>query len=99
MSLAARIWMRMRTSRTVMVSGGVLCAIALVAVVGPWISAHEYLTADFDNILQPPAFSGGHVFGTDDLGRDLFVRTMLGVQVTFAVAIVASIVSLVIGVL
>jgi len=82
-----------------MVSGGVLCAIALVAVIGPWISPNEYLTADFNNILRSPAFADGHVFGTDDLGRDLFVRTMMGVQVTFAVAIVASIVSLVIGVL
>jgi len=82
-----------------MVSGGVLCAIGLVAVIGPWVSPNEYLTADFNNILRSPAFADGHVFGTDDLGRDLFVRTMMGVQVTFAVAIVASIVSLVIGVL
>jgi oligopeptide transport system permease protein len=42
---------------------------------------------------------GMQVFGTDDLGRDLFVRTMLGTQITLLVAIVASIVSLVIGVL
>ena len=99
MSLAARIWARMRTSKTVMVSGGVLCAIGLVAVVGPWISPNEYLTADFNNILRSPGLADAHVFGTDDLGRDLFVRTMMGVQVTFAVAIVASVVSLVIGVL
>ena len=39
------------------------------------------------------------LFGTDDLGRDLFVRTMLGVQVTILVAVVASFVSLLIGVL
>mgnify|MGYP001814956729 FL=1 len=82
-----------------MVSGGVLCAIGLVAVVGPWISPNEYLTADFNNILRSPGLADAHVFGTDDLGRDLFVRTMMGVQVTFAVAIVASVVSLVIGVL
>ena len=82
-----------------MVSGGVLGAIALVAVVGPWISSNEYLAADFNNILRSPTLAAGHVFGTDDLGRDLFVRTMMGVQVTFAVALVASVVSLVIGVL
>jgi len=99
MSVVARIRARMRTSRTVMVSGGILCAIALVAVVGPWISPNEYVAADFNNILGSPTLAAGHVFGTDDLGRDLFVRTMMGVQVTFAVALVASIVSLVIGVL
>jgi oligopeptide transport system permease protein len=89
----------MRSSRTVMVSGGILAAIALLAVIGPWISPNEHLAADFDNILRSPTFAAGHVFGTDQLGRDLFVRTMMGVQVTFVVAIVASVVSLVIGVL
>ncbi len=99
MSAVARIWARMRTSRTVVISGAILSAIALVAVIGPWISPNEYVAADFGNILRAPTLSAGHVFGTDDLGRDLFVRTMMGVQVTFAVAIVASVVSLVIGVL
>ena len=99
MSAFARIRARMQSSKTVMVSGGILCAIALLALIGPWISPNEYVTADFGNILGAPTLSGGHVFGTDDLGRDLFVRTMMGVQVTFAVAIVASVVSLVIGVL
>jgi oligopeptide transport system permease protein len=89
----------MRTSKTVMVSGGILGAIALLALVGPWISPNEYVTANFDNILRAPTPGEGHVFGTDDLGRDLFVRTMMGVQVTFVVAIVASVVSLLIGVL
>ena len=99
MSAIARIWARMRRSRTVLVSGGVLCAIALLALIGPWISPNNYLAADFDNILRSPTLGAGHVFGTDDLGRDLFVRAMMGVQVTFVVAIVASVVSLFIGVL
>ena len=81
-----------------MVSGGILCAIALLAAIGPWVSPNEYVEADFGNILRAPTVNAGHVFGTDDLGRDLFVRTMMGVQVTFAVALVASIVSLLIGV-
>src|SRR5210317_736059 len=99
MSAVARIWARMRTSKTVVASGGILFAIALVSIIGPWISPNEYLTTNFDNILRAPTASAGHLFGTDDLGRDLFVRTMMGVQVTFAVAIVASVVSLLIGVL
>ena len=85
-------------SRTIQVSGVLLLTIALVAIVGPWISPHEYLTTDFDRLLLSPQFEGLHLFGTDDLGRDLFVRTMMGVRITLAVAIVASLVSLVIGV-
>jgi oligopeptide transport system permease protein len=86
-------------NKLVVVCGGLLLFVVLLAFVGPLISPHDYLRTDFEKILQPPGFSGFHLFGTDDLGRDLFVRTLLGVQVTILVALVASAVSLVIGVL
>ncbi len=81
-----------------MVSRGILLAILVIAVIGPLISPHSYLTTDFDGRLVGPTLSDFHLFGTDDLGRDLFVRTLLGGQITLLIAIVASIVSLVIGV-
>ncbi len=96
--LVRQITTEMRRSRAVMVSGGILVAILVLAVIGPMISPHSYLTTDFDNRLVGPTLSGFHLFGTDDLGRDLFVRTLMGGQITLLVAIVASIVSLVIGV-
>ena len=99
MSALARLFVRARKSRTVVVSGGILIAIAILSILGPLVSPHEYLTTNFDRILQSPSFNNANLFGTDNLGRDLFVRTMLGVQVTLVVAIVASLVSLVIGVL
>jgi len=79
-------------------SGGILIFILVLAIVGPWISPHDYVSTNFDLILKSPTISGGHLFGTDVLGRDLFVRTMLGIRVTLLVAIVASLVSLLIGV-
>jgi oligopeptide transport system permease protein len=99
MSVLSRTIAHMRGSRTVMISGGALGVIALIAIVGPWFSPHEYLDTNFDRLLQSPTLRSMSLFGTDDLGRDLFVRTMLGVQVTLVVALVASVVSLVIGVL
>ena len=98
MTVARSIWRRMRDSRAVMLSGGMLVGLVVVAVVGPLVSPHDYLQTNFDELLRPPTTSGARLFGTDDLGRDLFVRSMLGVQVTILVAIVASVVSLVIGV-
>jgi len=83
---------------TVRVSGGIIGVIALIALIGPFLSPNDYLTTDFDRLLSSPTFDGARIFGTDDLGRDLFVRTMLGIRVTLLVAIVASFVSLVIGV-
>ncbi len=84
-------------NRTVKTCGAMLLLIAATAIVGPWASQHDYFATDLGNVLAGPDAS--HLFGTDDLGRDLFVRTMLGVRVTLVVAIVASAVSLVIGVL
>jgi len=98
MSALIAIWRRVRTSRAAMVSGGILAAVFLIAIIGPLISPNNYLQTDFDALLQRPATTGFHLFGTDDLGRDLFVRSMLGVQVTIVIALVASFVSLVIGV-
>jgi len=90
--------MKLLGNRTVKVSGGILLAVALCAIAGPWISPNDYLSTNFDKILLSPTTSDAHVFGTDVLGRDLFIRTMLGIRVTLLVAIVASIVSLIIGV-
>jgi oligopeptide transport system permease protein len=86
-------------NRVIAISGSILTGLVLVAVIGPLVSPHDYLQTDFDNILQSPSLAGAHLFGTDDLGRDLFVRALLGMQVTIIVALVASAVSLVIGVL
>ena len=90
---------RLRANRAVTVSAWLLFFVVVAAVLGPVVSPHDYLATNFDNTLRSPTFSGFHIFGTDELGRDLFVRTMLGVRVTIVVAIVASAVSLVIGVL
>ena len=76
----------------------ILLFILALAIIGPWISPHDYRATNFEAVLQAPGFGGVHLFGTDDLGRDQFVRTMLGIRVTLLIAIVASLVSLIIGV-
>jgi oligopeptide transport system permease protein len=85
-------------SRLSLVTIVVLVCIGVGAILGPVLSPHSYLTIDLAGRLAQPSLHDWHVFGTDDLGRDLFVRTAMGVQVTLLVAIVASLVSLVIGV-
>ena len=90
---------RARKNSAIFVSACTLGVIALLAIIVPIVSPNDYLTTDFDRILNAPGLDGAHLFGHDDLGRDLLVRTMMGIKVTLLVAIVASIVSLVIGVL
>ncbi len=89
---------RARLAKVIGVSGVLLLVIAIVAIIGPLASPHGYETTDFNNGLQPPSIGDQHYFGTDDLGRDQFVRTMMGARITLTVAIIASLVSLIIGV-
>jgi oligopeptide transport system permease protein len=90
---------RLLYNRTAVASGVVLGVIVLASIVVPWISPYNYYTPQWALLNSPPTFHGGHIFGTDDLGRDLLVRVMWGCRVSLLIGMVASIVSVVIGVL
>ena len=62
------------------------------------MSRHAFDATDFANTSIGPSWSTGHLFGTDTLGRDLFVRTLYGGRISLLVGIVATAVSLLIGV-
>jgi oligopeptide transport system permease protein len=87
-----------RDNKTIVVCSSILLLIAAVALIGSLLSPHHYARTDFGNPFMLPTVTDWHLFGTDSLGRDLFVRTLLGVKVTLFVAIIASSVSLGIGV-
>ena len=75
----------------------VLLLIVLGAVVvGPHLAAWEYDAIHWEAIGVPP--SGEHWFGTDNIGRDLFARTMMGGRLSLLIAILATTVSFCIGV-
>lgn len=78
-------------------AAGVLLLIALAVLFGPLLSPYTYYETEYASFL-PPSIADGHYFGTDDLGRDLYVRTLVGGRISLAVGVVATAVSLVIGV-
>ena len=90
---------RLRENKVVVVCASILFFIAVLALLGPLLSPNQYTSTDFSNSLLAPSTIDFHLFGTDDLGRDLFVRTLMGARVTLFVAVIASVVSLGIGVL
>ena len=75
----------------------VLALVLLVSLAAPWIAPYPYEAIDLQRGASPP--SRDHWFGTDALGRDLFSRCLYGGQISLAVGIVGTLVSLVIGVL
>jgi oligopeptide transport system permease protein len=76
----------------------ILVFISGVALLAPWLSPHPYDAIYWDRIGSPPDFGNAHWFGTDSNGRDLFVRTLYGARVSLMVGVIATLVSLLIGV-
>jgi oligopeptide transport system permease protein len=92
------LWRRLRTQRTALISLGLLGLIVLSALLVPLVSPYHYAVPDWDRIFSAPTLADGHVFGTDNLGRDMLVRVMWGCRISLLVGIVASLVSVLIGV-
>jgi oligopeptide transport system permease protein len=90
---------RLRANRLALTALAVIFTLALLAVLGPVLSPWGYDWLDWQHLAQPPAFTAAHWFGTDRLGRDLFVRTLYGVRLSLLISVLASLVSVVIGVL
>jgi oligopeptide transport system permease protein len=91
---------RLRTNRAAVVAGGVLVLLVLASLLAPLASRHAIDQVDWtlSPLASPPSLANGHWFGTDSNGRDLFVRVWSGTQVSLLVAVLATLVSLAIGV-
>ena len=74
-----------------------IIVLALLALLAPWITPKDPLAQDLTQRLASP--SAHHWMGTDDLGRDVFSRLLLGTRVSLSVGFVAVGISLIIGTL
>lgn len=82
---------------TAIVAAAVLVVLIVTAFLGEQLAPHEATGTDVGNRLQGP--SADHWFGTDELGRDVLSRVILGAEVSLRVGAVAVGISLVAGVL
>lgn len=90
-------WQRLKCNKVAMASFWIIVLFMAVAVLGPLFSGYEY---DEQNLMltnQSPSWQ--HWFGTDNLGRDIFVRVLYGARISLAIGIVASLINLFIGVI
>jgi oligopeptide transport system permease protein len=76
----------------------VLALLIAAALIGPWFNPNDIATLDWSHVASEPGLSGAHWFGTDRLGRDLFVRTLEGTRVSLWVGLSASAISLLVGI-
>lgn len=90
-------WMRLRKDKLAMAGLVFVILMTLAAIIVPMVSPYTYDQTDWNNLLQWPSWE--HPFGTDKMGRDLFVRTMYGARISLAIGFAAAAINMVIGVL
>ncbi|MDE2135391.1 MAG: ABC transporter permease subunit [Alphaproteobacteria bacterium] len=100
---------RLFENKAAVVGMFLLALIALMAIFAPLLSQYSFEYQNWNVVSCSPDWwpdttvlcnaGGTHWFGTDSLGRDLFVRVLYGARVSLAVGLVATLVSLIIGVL
>jgi oligopeptide transport system permease protein len=96
-SLWADAWKRLRRNRAAVVSAAVLAGIGVAAALSGWLPGLQDPTLqDLRLGATPP--SPSHWFGTDELGRDTLARVVHGGRISLMVGLVATFVSLLIGV-
>jgi len=94
-SLSALVWKRFKRHRLALISAGVLFLLAVLVFAAP-LSPYTSTEQDPVNKFADP--SAEHWFGTDELGRDVFTRILYGGQVSLAVGIFSTMISLFIGI-
>jgi oligopeptide transport system permease protein len=97
-SVPARPARRLRQNRAAVAAAAVIAALALLAIVGPWLSPYSYDALDWQHLAVPPGLTASHWLGTDPLGRDLYVRTLYGLRLSLLIGVLATAVSVGIGV-
>jgi len=95
-SLWQDAWHRLAKNKLAVFGGSVLIVLTFACIVGPWLSPYGYEETNLDNTFSPP--SAAHWLGTDQLGRDLLVRLLVGGRISIGVGLCATCVALTIGV-
>ncbi len=90
------VWQRLRRHRVALAALIVFGLIILYSAAGPLFSTYSISKTDLRSRLIAP--SSEHYFGTDELGRDIALRIMVGGRVSLFVGFSVSLVSLLIGV-
>lgn len=90
-------WRRFKENKLAMVSSVILLIIIAMAIVQPMVSRYEYDEQDLFATNQGPSME--HLFGTDQLGRDIFTRCWSGARVSLLIGVVVAVLNGTVGIL
>jgi oligopeptide transport system permease protein len=89
---------RFLRNKAAVISLGLLTLISLACVVGPWLLPHAFDSADWDAMSLGPTLKNSHFWGTDEAGRDLLVRCLIGGRISLTVGLLATLASVSLGI-
>jgi peptide/nickel transport system permease protein len=89
------VWRRFRRHRPAVFGLCTIIIITSLCILVPWLAHYNALTTNVDIIRQAP--SARHIFGTDELGRDLFVRLCDGGRISLLIGLCTMLMSISIG--
>jgi dipeptide transport system permease protein len=90
-------WRRLKENKLAMFGLVLIIILAIMAIIGPYISGYSYFEQDFTRKnLRPNA---EHWFGTDTSGRDLFTRAWYGARISLFIGLMAATIDFVIGII
>jgi len=90
-------WTRLKSNRMALTGLIIIIIITLMCFLVPLLSENTFNFQDYEAINEQP--SAAHLFGTDELGRDLWVRSWKGGQISLLIAIASTIINVSIGVI
>lgn len=88
-------WLRLVRNRTAILGLVILVLLVAVALLAPWIAPYGYDEVNMKEKMMTPCAK--HLFGTDQLGRDMFTRCIYGTRITLPVACMAVLVAVLVG--
>jgi oligopeptide transport system permease protein len=98
-SLWADARRRFLRNRAAIVSLCLLAVIGLACTFGPMLLPHAFDSADWEAMSIAPSLQNAHYWGTDDAGRDLLVRCLIGGRISLAVGLLATLTSVTLGII
>jgi len=83
-------------NRSAIVAAAILATLIVLALLAPFVAPYGFDTIDLARRRAAPSLH--HLFGTDELGRDLLTRILYGARISLAIGLVSAALSAAIGV-
>jgi len=90
-------WHRFFANKMALAGGVVVVLLFIISLLAPWISPYDPGEINLSMVLSSP--SSNHLFGTDQLGRDVLSRMIWGSRISLKVGFVATGIAIVIGII